>query len=374
MEQNNDTENRSFVGKKAGITGIICNCLLAVGKLAVGAMSASMSITADGINNLSDAASSVVTLVGFKLAERPADKEHPYGHARFEYLASLSVAVIILVIGVELAKGSIKKIIHPAPVEFSPLIAAVLVISILVKLWMMLFYKKIGNKINSAVLAASSDDSRNDVLTTSAVLAAALIEHFTSFKIDGIMGILVSVFILVSGFGLAKETLSPILGEGADSELRKLLSDYMATSTIVLGCHDLMVHDYGPGRRYATIHAEIDRNIDPLECHEEIDKLERECFKNYGIHLVIHYDPVITDDAEADELKSKITSMLKGKDERITIHDFRLLRVNGTARLGFDVALPIDSQEEKPELEKMLEEAFGKDYELNITYDMSTDY
>lgn len=374
MGQNNDTENRSSIGKKTGITGIVCNCLLAVGKLAAGTMSASMSITADGLNNLSDAASSVVTLIGFKLAERPADKEHPYGHARFEYLAGLSVAVLILVIGVELAKGSIKKIIHPAPVEFSPLIAAVLVISILVKLWMMLFYKKIGNKINSAVLIAASDDSRNDVLTTSAVLAAAITEYFTSFKIDGIMGVLVSVFILISGFGLARETLSPILGEGADSDLRRLLTDYMATCPIVLGCHDLMVHDYGPGRRYATIHAEIDRNIDPLECHEEIDKLERECFKNYGIHLVIHYDPVITDDAEADELRDKITSMLKAQDERIAIHDFRLLRVNDTARLGFDIALPIESCGKEQELENMLKEAFGKDYELNVTFDMSTDY
>lgn len=373
MGKDKNTEGRSSVGKKAGITGIVCNFMLALGKLIVGTIASSMSITADGLNNLSDAASSIVTLIGFKLAEKPADREHPYGHARFEYLASLTVAVMILVIGVELAKSSVKKILHPAPIEFSLVIALVLIASILVKLWMMIFYGRLGKKISSSTLDAVSEDSRNDVLTTGAVLIASITEHFTGFKIDGIMGILVSIFILYSGFGLAKKTLSPILGEGADSTLRKQLTDYIKSCPLVLGCHDLMVHDYGPGKRYASIHVEIDKNIDPLVCHEEIDKIERDCLANYGINLVVHYDPVITDDSEADAVRQTVKDILNSVDSRITIHDFRLLRESGEEKLDFDIAIPVELRDSEQDIKDCINKGLNGKYELNITFDMDTE-
>ena len=296
---------RARIGKLSGAVGIICNCLLAAGKLIVGHMTSSMSITADGLNNLSDGASSIVTLLGFKLAEKPADRKHPYGHARIEYIAGLTVAVMILFIGLELGKSSVEKLIDPEPIEFSFTAVWVLFASILVKLFMMLFNLKMGRKINSNALLATAADSRNDVMTTSAVLAASIVEHFYDVRIDGVMGIAVSLFILYSGIKLAGETMSPLLGEGANPELQKQITDYINGCPMVLGCHDLMVHDYGPGRRYASIHVEIDKNEDPMACHARIDRMERECLKNYGTHLVIHYDPVVTDDPEVNSLDSK---------------------------------------------------------------------
>lgn len=270
---------RARIGKLSGAVGIICNCLLAAGKLIVGHMTSSMSITADGLNNLSDGASSIVTLLGFKLAEKPADRKHPYGHARIEYIAGLTVAVMILFIGLELGKSSVEKLIDPEPIEFSFTAAWVLFASILVKLFMMLFNLKMGRRINSNALLATAADSRNDVMTTSAVLAASIVEHFYDVRIDGVMGIAVSLFILYSGIKLAGETMSPLLGEGANPELQKQITDYINGCPMVLGCHDLMVHDYGPGRRYASIHVEIDKNEDPMACHARIDRMERECLK-----------------------------------------------------------------------------------------------
>ena len=255
-----DAAKRAALGKLSGLVGIVCNVGLAGSKLAVGKLAGSMSITADGLNNLSDAASSIVTLTGFKLAEKPADKEHPYGHARFEYLASLTVSVMILFIGFELAKSSVEKVLHPVAVEFSLLSMIVLIASILVKAGMMIFNTRMGKRIDSTVLIATAADSRNDVLTTTAVLIAALIEHATGWKVDGIMGILVSVFILWSGIGLARDTISPLLGEGVKSDFRKELTEAIMTYPMVLGCHDLMVHDYGPGKRYASIHVEFDKD------------------------------------------------------------------------------------------------------------------
>ena len=267
---------RARIGKLSGAVGIICNCLLAAGKLIVGHMTSSMSITADGLNNLSDGASSIVTLLGFKLAEKPADRKHPYGHARIEYIAGLTVAVMILFIGLELGKSSVEKLINPEPIEFSFTAVWVLCASILVKLFMMLFNLKMGRRINSNALLATAADSRNDVMTTSAVLAASIVEHFYDVRIDGVMGIAVSLFILYSGIKLAGETMSPLLGEGANPELQKQITDYINGCPMVLGCHDLMVHDYGPGRRYASIHVEIDKNEDPMACHARIDRMERE--------------------------------------------------------------------------------------------------
>lgn len=368
---------RARIGKLSGAVGIICNCLLAAGKLIVGHMTSSMSITADGLNNLSDGASSIVTLLGFKLAEKPADRKHPYGHARIEYIAGLTVAVMILFIGLELGKSSVEKLIDPEPIEFSITAAWVLCASILVKLFMMLFNLKMGRRINSNALLATAADSRNDVMTTSAVLAASIVEHFYDVRIDGVMGIAVSLFILYSGIKLAGETMSPLLGEGANPELQKQITDYINGCPMVLGCHDLMVHDYGPGRRYASIHVEIDKNEDPMACHARIDRMERECLKNYGTHLVIHYDPVVTDDPEVNSTKRLVNTIIKVRDSRLTIHDFRMVDDGESVKMSFDMILPEDlrgqEQSIKETVEKALNSLDSKKYYADITFDMESD-
>ena len=368
---------RARIGKLSGAVGIICNCLLAAGKLIVGHMTSSMSITADGLNNLSDGASSIVTLLGFKLAEKPADRKHPYGHARIEYIAGLTVAVMILFIGLELGKSSVQKFINPEPIEFSFTAVWVLCASILVKLFMMLFNLKMGRRINSNTLLATAADSRNDVMTTSAVLAASIVEHFYDVRIDGVMGIAVSLFILYSGVKLAGETMSPLLGEGANPELQKQITDYINGCPMVLGCHDLMVHDYGPGRRYASIHVEIDKNEDPMACHARIDRMERECLKNYGTHLVIHYDPVVTDDPEVNSTKRLVNTIIKVRDGRLTIHDFRMVDDGESVKMSFDMILPEDlrgqEQSIKETVEKALNSLDSKKYYADITFDMESE-
>lgn len=368
---------RARIGKLSGAVGIICNCLLAAGKLIVGHMTSSMSITADGLNNLSDGASSIVTLLGFKLAEKPADRKHPYGHARIEYIAGLTVAVMILFIGLELGKSSVEKFINPEPIEFSFTAVWVLFASILVKLFMMLFNLKMGRRISSNALLATAADSRNDVMTTSAVLAASIVEHFYDVRIDGVMGIAVSLFILYSGIKLAGETMSPLLGEGANPELQKQITDYINGCPMVLGCHDLMVHDYGPGRRYASIHVEIDKNEDPMACHARIDRMERECLKNYGTHLVIHYDPVVTDDPEVNSTKRLVNTIIKVRDGRLTIHDFRMVDYGESVKMSFDMVLPEDlrgqEQSIKETVEKALNSLDSKKYYADITFDMESE-
>ena len=375
--QYHNTNIRARIGKLSGAVGIICNCLLAAGKLIVGHMTSSMSITADGLNNLSDGASSIVTLLGFKLAEKPADRKHPYGHARIEYIAGLTVAVMILFIGLELGKSSVQKFINPEPIEFSFTAVWVLCASILVKLFMMLFNLKMGRRINSNALLATAVDSRNDVMTTSAVLAASIVEHLYDVRIDGIMGIAVSLFILYSGVKLAGETMSPLLGEGANPELQKQITDYINGCPMVLGCHDLMVHDYGPGRRYASIHVEIDKNEDPMACHARIDEMERECLKNYGTHLVIHYDPVVTDDPEVNSTKKLVNTIIKVRDSRLTIHDFRMVDDGESVKMSFDMILPEDlrgqEQSIKETVEKALDSLDSKKYYADITFDIESD-
>lgn len=371
-----DPKVRYAIGILSGIVGIFCNILLFGGKLAVGLLTRSVSIAADAMNNLSDATSSIVTMLGFRLAERPADEDHPFGHARYEYLSGLAVSALILIIGVELAKSSLDKVLHPAAVEFGWITAAVLVGSILVKLWMSLFNTKLGKTIHSATLAATAADSRNDVITTSAVLLAALIEHFTAFRADGWMGLAVSCFILYSGVGLAKDTISPLLGENADPELREKIVDNIRACPKVLGFHDLIVHDYGPGQRFASIHVEMDRREDPMECHEIIDDLERECLKSHGVHLVIHYDPIVTDDPELDRMHVRVEQLLHTYDIRLGVHDFRIVPGKGHVNLIFDVVLPTDLRGQEADitaaLEKALNQNSGVTYYPVITFDQSS--
>lgn len=355
LSRPNDPKTRAAAGKLSGIVGVLCNLLLFGGKLAVGLLTGSVSVTADAMNNLSDAVSSIVTLVGFKLAEKPADADHPYGHARYEYLSGLAVAALIIVIGVELGKSSIDKILHPAPVAFTLPLVVVLVVAVILKLGLSAFNRMLGKKISSTALLATAADSRNDAISTSAVLIAAGLEMAFGWQLDGWMGLAVAAFVLYSGAMLAKDTISPLLGETATPELRQLIVDVVTSDEKVLGYHDLMVHDYGPGQRFASIHVEMDRREDPLECHERIDELERLCLQQHNIHLVIHYDPVITDDPELKRLQNVVSGLLQQIQPDISIHDFRMLTVEDRVRIFFDVAMPPELMSRKEEISRRLE-------------------
>ncbi len=366
-------DTRAKVGSLSGSVGIGANVLLFAGKLLAGLLTGSVSITADAMNNLSDASSSIVTLLGFKLAQQPADEDHPYGHARFEYLSGLAVAVMIMLIGFELGKTSLDKILHPAAVNFSAVAVAVLLGSIAVKLWLYLFNNKLGKLISSTTLEATAQDSRNDCVSTLAVLAAGLIEYFFNIRIDGFVGLGVAAFILWSGWNLAKQTISPLLGEAASPELRELIVDYIGQQPQVLGFHDLMVHDYGPGQRFASLHVEMDAADDPLYCHEIIDDMERECLRSHNIHLVIHYDPVITNDPEINRLRTLCNHVLAQRDARLTLHDFRMVRGAAHTNLIFDVSMPHDLRGKEKEIQKQLEDTLNEGtpmtYHTVITFD-----
>ena len=285
-ENSEDMAVRASVGKLAGATGIICNMILFLGKLVAGLLAGSVAIIADAVNNLSDASSSVVTLLGFRLAQQPADQDHPYGYARYEYLSGLMVAVLILVIGIELVKSSVGKIIHPEPIDFSMITVGILVASVLVKLWMSRFFGTLGRKINSLTLQATSLDSRNDVVSTIAVLAGCVVGYLLHVNIDGYVGLLVAFFILYSGFGMVKETISPLLGEQADEELVDKIKTMVLSSEEVLNVHDLLIHDYGPGRCFASIHAELDARLDPMEVHDILDDIESNVLEKLNVHLI----------------------------------------------------------------------------------------
>lgn len=350
---------RSAVGKLAGMTGILCNMILFAGKLFAGILAGSVSIIADAMNNLSDASSSIVTLAGFRLAEKPADEEHPYGHARYEYLAGLAVAAIIIIIGFELAKSAVDKILHPSAVSFTIITTIILLVSMLVKLWMMHFNHTLGQKIHSTTLEAASVDSRNDVLATGAVLFAGIVQQLTSWQIDGIVGLAVALFILYSGVQLALETVSPLLGESTSPELRDLIVDYISTDPRVLGYHDLMVHDYGPNKRFASLHVEMDQRIDPLLCHSIIDDLERECLESHGIHLVIHHDPLVVDDPDLNRMHKSVEQVLKQISPELKTHDFRMCKTPTHINLIFDVSLPMDFVGQEKRIQNRIEQALS---------------
>ena len=372
-ENTSDPAVRAAIGTLSGGVGIGCNVLLFLMKLLIGTVSGSVSITADAMNNLSDASGSIVTLIGFKMADKPADEHHPYGHARAEYLSGLAVAVLILFIGFELAKSSVQKIFAPTPVAFSPALAAVLLASIGIKLWMTLFNRSLGNRIASTTLLATAADSRNDCIATLAVLAASLLEHFLNIRIDGWFGLGVAGFILCSGWNLAKDTISPLLGENADPDLRRKIVDYVEAQPLVLGYHDLMVHDYGPGQRFASLHVEMDHREDPLDCHERIDDMERECLRSHNVHLVIHYDPIITDDPERNRLREEVSRLLQHQDSRLSLHDFRMIQGRKHMNLVFDVALPNDLLGKKQAIREYIEARLNEEgpltYHVKITFD-----
>jgi cation diffusion facilitator family transporter len=358
-----NTENRqtrSAIGKLAGTTGILCNGLLFLGKLAVGIFSGAVSVIADGLNNLSDFFSSVVTLLGFRLAQRPADKEHPYGHARYEYISALVVAASILFIGFELAKTSVERIFAPQPVLFSYLTVGVLVFSLAVKGWLWYFYGKLGKRIDSESLKASAIDSRNDVITSAVVLLGCLISKFSGFELDGYMGLGVAVFILYSGVRLAKETMSPLLGQRADKALEEKIRALVLENEKVLGLHDLLIHDYGPGKCHATVHVELSAEQDLLECHDMIDEIEWQVLQQLNVHLVIHYDPVLQNDGEWLQMQRTVEEILARIEPELSVHDFRIARGAKERKLVFDLAVPYDLSNRRQEYKKRLEEELVK--------------
>ena len=376
VKNHQDTQSpavREGYGKLAGLTGIVVNALLCAGKLLAGALSGSVSIMADAINNLSDAASSIVTLLGFKLAAKPADDAHPYGHQRVEYLAGLTVAALILLIGAELVKSSIQRILHPEAVTFTAVGAAVLLLSIAAKLWLCLFYRKLGKSIRSEALLASAADSRNDVASTAAVLAAYAFAYFTHIQIDGWAGLLVAVFILWSGVGIARDTIDPLLGEAPDEALvHAIAQEIRSYDARVLGIHDLIVHDYGPGRRFASVHVELDAREDVLEAHELIDNIERDVTKKLRVELVIHYDPIVTDDAEVNEVRQRVEAIVTEIDPRLSFHDFRMVRGREHSNVIFDLVLPFDLRGQEPSLRARIGAALHAEnprYRTVITFD-----
>jgi len=372
-EDPEDTKVRSRVGKLSGGVGIGCNVLLFIAKLLVGILSGSVSVIADAMNNLSDAASSVVTLIGFKLAEKPADSEHPYGHARFEYLSGLAVAAMIILIGFELGKSSVEKIFDPTAVAVSGGMLLVLAGSVALKLWLSFFNRDLGTRICSTTLLAAAADSRNDVVATVAVLTAAAVEGLTQWRIDGFMGLGVAAFILYSGANLAKETVSPLLGEAASPELRRLIIKTVCKDPRVLGYHDLMVHDYGPGQRFGSLHVEMDQAEDPLTCHELIDNIERECLEQHNVHLVIHYDPVVIGDPELDSLRQQVERVLKEMDPHLSLHDFRMVKGTGHSNLIFDVVLPRECAYGEKQIREKINSALAENqgtYYTVITFDV----
>ena len=342
-EQTDDPAVRMRYGQFAGIVGIICNVMLCLGKGAIGLVSGSVSIVADAVNNLSDAASNIVSLFGFKLASRPADPEHPYGHGRYEYLAGLVVAALVLAIGINLAWSSVQTIITPSPTEFSGALVAVLVLSIAVKLWMAAFNRSIGRRINSDTLEATAVDSRNDVISTAAVLACACISRATGVDLDGWAGLAVGAFICWSGVGLLRDTVSPLLGQAPSPELVEHIHDKILSYPGVLGTHDLMVHDYGPGRQFASAHVEMAAEADPLESHDLIDNIEQDFKMEDGLIVTLHYDPIVTDDPEVRDMRHWISHAVEEIDPRITVHDLRCVPGPTHTNVIFDCVRPAGS-------------------------------
>ena len=334
---------RRAYGTLCGAMGIALNILLFIGKFFAGQLSGSIAVTADAFNNLSDAGSSAVTLLGFRLAGKKPDTDHPFGHGRIEYISGLIVAGLILLMGVELAKSSFDKILHPEPVAFSALAAAIMAASVCVKLYMWLYNRAVGRKIKSAAMEATATDSLSDTIATSAVLLAMLVGKWTGLAVDGYVGLVVALFILFSAYKAAKETLSPLLGQAPDPELVQEIRDITLANDTVQGVHDLVVHDYGPGRMMISLHAEVPAHGDIMAMHDVIDNVEKELMERLHCHAVIHTDPIVTDDDRVNALRTQVAELVKQVDPALTIHDFRVVRGTTHDNLIFDAVLPFSS-------------------------------
>ena len=338
-DNTNNLKVRNAYGNLAGAIGIIVNILLFILKALVGFFAGSVAIMADAFNNLSDAASSIITIVGFKLANKPADAEHPFGHGRIEYISALIVSFLVMLVGLQFIKTSFERIISPIPVIFEVIPFVLLVISILFKLWLANFNKNIGNKINSSAIKASATDALGDVFTSTTVVISFLLSSFTDAPIDGYIGIFVACAIIYSGYGLIKETLSPLLGEAPDPIIVNSISEMVMSYENITGIHDLVVHNYGPGRIMASIHAEIPADIDVMTIHHIIDTAEREISKKLNIYLVIHMDPICTDTEEIIAIRNVVEEILQNYEAITSLHDFRVIGDENEINLIFDIVV-----------------------------------
>lgn len=352
-ENTQDEEVRNKYGYLAGIVGILANLVLFIVKFTVGNISSSIAVTADAFNNFSDMASSIITIVGFKLASMPPDKEHPFGHGRLEYISALIVAFMVMFVGLQFTKSSIDRILNPVGVRFEIIPFILLVISILVKLWLSIFNKFIGNKINSSALKAAAADALGDVFTSSCVVVSFLIARFTDFPIDGYIGILVSLAILYAGFNLVKETISPLLGEAPDPELVKDIMEGILSYEYITGAHDLIIHNYGVGRCIASIHAEIPADIDIMTIHEVIDAAEKELSHKLKIHLVVHMDPISVETEEVKQARLDLQKAIDNLSFVKSIHDFRMIGKGDKKNLIFDVVVESSKSKEVPSDEEV---------------------
>lgn len=372
-QKTSESEVRFRYGIVAGIFGIITNIILCAMKIIVGILAGSVSIIADAINNLSDAGASVVTLVGFKLSSRPADSEHPYGHARYEYIAGMFISILVLIIGLFLMKSSIEKVINGSEITVSIYTYIVLVIAILGKLFQGLLYKNFAKSINSDTLKATAVDSRNDVITTVAVLLSTIIIGATGYNVDGYMGIAVSLFIIISSFKMLKDIINPLIGNAPDKVFVDKIASKLHSYAIVYGFHDLMIHSYGPAICFASVHVEVDSHDDVMDIHDHIDNIERDFLNDMNIHLVIHMDPVAIDDPETNKLKEQVIKSLVELDKDLTIHDFRLVKGATHTNVLFDVVVPRGKKFSIREIREYLEQKLsdGNTYYFVINVDNS---
>lgn len=371
-----DQAVRTSYGILSSIIGIISNAILFAVKLIVGILINSVSVMADAFNNLSDAASSVISLVGVKLAERPADKEHPFGHGRLEYIAALAVSFLILQVGLTLFKNSFTKILNPEIVVFNPILIGILVLSIFIKVWLMMFNKKLGKRIKSTVMMATAADSMGDVLVTSATVISTIVAGVTGWQIDGYMGLVVSVFVMIAGVGIAKDTLEPLLGQAVDREIYKNITDLVESYPGIVGTHDLIIHNYGPTHRMATIHAEVPNDVDFEEAHETIDRIERDVVEQMDIFMVIHMDPVEMNNVMVIEKRDIVTDVIQGLEKSASIHDFRVVNGEYQVNLIFDLVIPFSytREEEQKLLTQIIEKLRKYDSRLNCVITLENSY
>ena len=369
-----DPDVRERYGKLAGLVGIFTNLILSVAKIIVGLTVNSIAIIADGINNLTDTASSAVTLIGFVLASKPEDMEHPYGHARFEYLAGMVVSLLVIALGIKLLMSSLDKVINPDPLQFSIPAVLVLAAAIGVKIWQALFYIRTGEEIQSSTLKATGMDSRNDVIATSAILISIFIEKFTGIQLDGYMGCLVAIFIIYSGIQLIRETTSPLLGKAPDPGLVREIEDRICSEEGVLGIHDLVVHDYGPGRIFASVHIEVDAHDDLIKSHDMIDNIERTIGKDLKLDLVVHMDPLETHDPLTIELNEKVNKILSQLDGVVGFHDLRVVAGYTHSNIVFDIVISPECKLKESHIKNYVEEQLqllDKTYYVVVNFDKS---
>ena len=354
MDMSDEKAVRRAYGTACSGAGIGFNVLLFAGKLIAGMLSGSVAIVSDAFNNLSDAGSSIISLVGFKLSSKKSDPQHPFGHGRLEYISGLCVSFLIILMGVELGKASIEKIIEPAQVKFSLLTAAILAASILVKLYMALYNSRIGKRLNAVTMKAMAKDSLSDAVATSVVLMSMIVAKLADIAIDGYCGVIVAAFILFTGITAARDTISPLLGQKPDSEFIEEVMRIVNAHKEIIGTHDLVVHDYGPGRLMITLHAEVDASMDILVAHDAVDNIENELREKLGCSAVVHMDPIVTDDVETNATREEIKRVVSNIDSRMTIHDFRMVPGPTHTNVIFDVAVPFDTDMDDDELRKIL--------------------